>query len=242
MKKNTTKINYILWISFIFLLGLSTTNGARIYLDPTYSGFIKNCPGSVNIMIDTEWKDVIASEINIFFDNSLMEIASFEYGNAFKWGWLTQTNSGHARMIGFDINPINGIYTFGKLTIKSIWNTTAWWLGFEDPTWKVISSLAEYKVGKELLTSVRWWYYTFSDGICPFSWSTWTWIENNVQVISKTYADQINTLRKQYMEKIKKEKMTNRIIIISFLLLIILILIYFWYKRLKSYNTQKSWQ
>ena len=242
MKKNTIKINYILWLSFMVLTWFSAVSWAKIYLDPTYSGFVKNCPSTVNIMIDTEWKNIIASEINIYFDKSLMQVVSFEYGNAFKWWGLTQTRDGSARMLGFDVNPINWIYTFGKLIIKSIWNTTAWWLNFQDPSWKTQSSLAEFKSWKELLKSVKWWYYTFFDGTCSFSWNVWVWIENNFQVISKKYSDQINALRKQYMEKLRKEKMINGIIIISWLLLIIIVLLYFWYRRFKSYNSKKLWK
>lgn len=214
----------IFWL-FIFW-SISTINAANFYISPEYKELTSKCEASVDIMIDSEWKEVAAADMVLVFntgqitplcfipwdylniwwwmavDWDKIKVTSYNYPWYAKWKWKFWTlifrpfSSTRETTLYFDV--------------KKLWlGATAWDSNISRPWWW------------DLLDKAWFAKYTFTDWECKKIDES---LLKNCKIYDNSWS--ITTFVKKYEKEVKSESITYaRIIIRSILLIIIFIAI-----------------
>jgi len=224
MNKKLKKISFILWALFLICLFSSVCNGAKIYLEPQAMSFVSNCPNTLNIIIDSEWEDIVAWEVVLFISSWEIQPMSFEYWEIFEWWWLMQKlSSDKLRILWFWLKSFRWKWIFGKLLFQSIWDIKETKLWFKAEDWKIYSSIST-KWWKNVLYDVYDWSYSFYKWDCLYSWnsSVWNNVVDDVSYINAQYVKQMENMISIW----KQQQLYHKIIYYSISLVVILILLY----------------
>lgn len=223
MKKYITKINFIIWICIVFLFWFSWVSGARVYLEPSYTWFIKNCPSNLDIMIDTQGEKAIAWDFILYFNTGEIKPISFLSGNFFWWGGELQVEGNNIIIIGFNGEGVKWKWKFWSLVFESIGDSEKTSLSFKSSEGKIGSHIAKDDT-KELPTIFGGGEYYF------YTWTCWsaTWAElkiKSITEITETYKQQIKVIMEAQIQKQKMKAIYNKIFISLWVVLILLVLI-----------------
>lgn len=223
MKKNTKKINFIIWICIIFIFWFSWVNGARVYLEPSYTWFVKNCPSNLDIMIDTQGEKAIAWDFILYFNTGEIKPISFLSGNFFWGGWELQIEGNTIIIIWFNGEGVKWKWKFWTLVFESIGDSEKTLLSFKSQNGKIDSHIAKDDT-KELPTIFAGGEYYF------YTWVCWNTTGNELKIksieeITETYKQQIKVIMEAQIQKQKMKAIYNKIFVFVWALLIIIILI-----------------
>jgi len=121
--KKTLWIKIILWLYITILLCVFWFASEFSLVSGSWE-FIVNCPAQIDVIINTKWQDITASDMILEYDEKNIEIVGFEPGDFFSINrWLQRfSNKISSTAINYP-NPVNWIWKFGTLTIipKELW-------------------------------------------------------------------------------------------------------------------------